>query len=366
MSDLFSSAALGPLTLPHRIMMAPLTRSRADDATDVPSEMAITYYEQRAGASLIIAEATQINPEGKGYIRTPGIYDDAQVKQWKKITDVVHTKKGRIFLQLWHVGRISHTSFQPDGKQPLAPSAIRADVDAFTNDGKEPCSEPRAMTQDDITRTVADYKKAAQLAKDAGFDGVEVHAANGYLINQFLSDGSNHRDDAYGGNDEARAKFLFDVMDAVLSVWDSNCVGIRLSPTGTFNDVSQSDPLAQYSYVIEKLNTLDLAYLHFVERFPGIDVSNEDLAIVNDLRQQWKGFYIANGDYDFLKAKQAVESGHADAVTFGRPYIANPDLAERFKQGAELNEPDHDTFYGGGAEGYIDYPFLGEKKQDAA
>lgn len=360
MADLFSSGKVGQVELRNRIFMAPLTRSRAHDDTDIPADMAVTYYKQRAGAGLIISEATQISPQGKGYIKTPGIYSDDQVAKWREITDAVHAKGGKIFLQLWHVGRISHTHFQPNGDKPLAPSAIKPDVDVFFDDQKQPASEPKAMTKDEITQTVEDFRIGARNAKQAGFDGVEIHAANGYLIDQFLKDKTNQRDDEYGGSLENRMRFLNEIVDAVLGEWDASAVGIRLSPTGNFNDIGDSDPMKAFSYFIDKLNGYQLAYLHMVERFPGLGADNRDLKIQHYLRDLWQGFYIANGDYDYLTGQTAVQSGYADAITYGRPFIANPDLVTRFELGAELNEQDPDTFYGGDEGGYIDYPFLSE------
>ena len=360
MTDLFSTGIVGDTDVKNRIFMAPLTRSRADDATDEPADMSITYYEQRASSGLIVSEATQINPQGKGYICTPGIYTVKQIQKWREINEAVHAKGGKIYLQLWHVGRISHTHFQPEGNKPLAPSAITPDVDVFFDGKKQPASEPQAMTIEQIEQTVEDYRLAAKNAERAGFDGVEIHAANGYLIDQFLRDKTNKRDDEYGGSVENRMRFLSQVTDAVLSVWPAEKVGIRLSPIGNQNDIADSDPLTAFTYYIQRLNDYRLAYLHMVERFPGMPTSNKDLKIQESLRNTWKGFYIANGDYDYLSAQVAVKSGYADAVTFGRPYIANPDLVERFEAGAELNEQDQDTFYGGDEKGYIDYPFMNE------
>lgn len=358
MNDLFSPVKMGSVELKNRIFMAPLTRNRAHDDTDVPTDLAIEYYSQRASAGLIIAEGTQISKMGKGYIKTPGIYSDEQVAKWKEITDAVHSKGGKIFLQLWHVGRISYHSVLPEGEKPLAPSAIRAQAQTFVDGQMVDVSEPRAMTKDDINNLIEEYKTATRNADKAGFDGVEIHSANGYLLNQFICDGSNQRTDNYGGSVENRIRLVNEVVEAVLEVMDAGRVGIRLSPTGTFNDVSDSDPLTTYTALIKQLNQYKLAYVHIVERFPGIDVSNKDLHIVEQLIQQWQGFYIANGDYNLLTAHDAVKSQRADAVAFGRQYIANPDLMERLKAGAALNTPDQNTFYGGGAEGYTDYPFM--------
>lgn len=362
MTDLLSATTLGQMELKNRVFMAPLTRNRADNDSDIPGDLAIEYYAQRASAGLILTEATQISPMGKGYVGTPGIYTREQANKWRQITDAVHAKGGKIFIQLWHVGRISHTDVLPDNQDPVAPSAIRAEAQTFVGGEMVPVSKPRALSLDEIQETVEDYRKAAELAQQAGFDGVEIHAANGYLINQFLCNGSNHRDDEYGGSIEHRCRFLQQVITAVLSVWSPTQVGIRLSPTGTFNDISDSDPLATYSAVIDMLNSAKLGYLHIVEKFPGAESSEEDSKILNELINRWQGFYIANGDYDYDRGQTAIQTGHADAITYGRAFIANPDLPERFAQGAELNEPDQDTFYGGGAEGYTDYPFMdGEK-----
>lgn len=355
---LYSQAVeMGSHTLKNPVVMAPLTRNRAElDGT--PGALAIEYYSQRATAGLIVTEATQISPMAQGYIATPGVYSDAQITAWKKITNAVHAKGGTIFLQLWHVGRISHTSLLPDNAKPVAPSAIQAKSQTFTAEGPVETSMPRELSEAEITETVADYKRAAECAKEAGFDGVEVHAANGYLIDQFLRDGSNKRTDSYGGSVENRSKFLFEVLDAVTSVWSAGSVGIRLSPTGAFNDMKDSDPEALFGSVISKLNTYKLSYLHIVEKFPGIESSSEDLKIVQNLKDQWQGFYIANGDYNQEEGLVALESGYADAISFGRAYIANPDLAERLEANADLNEADASTFYGGDAKGYTDYPYM--------
>lgn len=268
MKDLFKPTSVGAIHVKNRIFMAPLTRSRAVNENDNPNDMAATYYRQRASAGLIVSEATQISPLGKGYLRTPGIYTDEHVKLWKEITDGVHAEGGKMVLQLWHVGRISHTSLLPDNRAPYAPSAIQADVETFTSNGKQRTSKPQAMTQEDIDQTIKDFHHAAQCAKDAGFDGVEVHAANGYLLNQFLCDKTNKRDDKYGGSVQNRARLLFEVLDAVKQAWSSDRIGIRLSPTGQTNDIDDSDPMKIFGYVIDEINKQNLAYLHIVERFP--------------------------------------------------------------------------------------------------
>ena len=354
---LFSPVRLGAIDLPNRVLMAPLTRNRASE-DGVPWEKAQTYYAQRASAGLIIAEATQVTPMGKGYIDTPGIHSDAQRDGWAKVTDAVHANGGRIFLQLWHVGRISHNSLLPEGQTPQAPSALAANTKTFTRNGFEDCSEPHAVTTDEIAGLIEDYRKAARLAKEAGFDGVEIHSANGYLIDQFLQDQTNRRDDEYGGSVENRMRFLREVIGAVTEVWDRDRVGIRLSPLGQANDIGDSDTEGLFGAVYEMLSAEKLAYLHVVEEFYGVDTSDDERDILKRLRSKYDGFYISNGAFDGAKAAETVASGHCDAVTFGRPFIANPDLPEHIRTGAALNEPNQDTFYGGDETGYIDYPFL--------
>ncbi|MDY7024712.1 MAG: alkene reductase [Pseudomonadota bacterium] len=358
MSTLFTSTTVGDINVKNRVFMAPLTRNRAHDADDIPNDLAITYYQQRAEAGLIIAEGTQISPMGKGYVATPGIYSGGQVEQWKKITAAVHAQGGKIVLQLWHVGRISHVDVLPEGEQPLAPSGIQAQAQTFVNGEMADVSAPRMMTQADIKATVNDYRKAAANALKAGFDGVEVHAANGYLLNQFISSYSNQRDDEYGGSVDNRTHIIDEVLGAVVSEIGAGKVGIRLSPTGTFNDMQDDQALENYTKVIELMKHYKLAYMHIVERFPGMQPSEDDLKLLDQLIKQWPGFYIANGDYDKERAQSVIDSGAADAVSFGRPFIANPDLPTRLEQGVELNEPDQSTFYGGGAKGYTDYPTL--------
>lgn len=361
MTSLFEPAKVGSVDVSNRVFMAPLTRNRAN-AQGVPSPLAAEYYAQRASGGLLISEATQISPQGKGYLDTPGIHSDEQVAAWKKITAAVHEKGGKIFLQLWHVGRISHTSLQPEGAAPVAPSAIRAKAQTFTADGFVDVSEPRALILEEIQGVIRDYEIAAKNAMKAGFDGVEVHGANGYLLDQFLHDGSNKRTDQYGGSAENRVRLLREVVEVVVAAVGADKVGVRLSPTGSFNDVRDSDPLSVFGLAIEKLNGYGLAYLHMVEKFPGIENDNQDAKTIKDLRALWKGFYIANGGFDADSAKAIIESGYADAIAFGRPFIANPDLPKRLEIGAALNEPDQSTFYGGGAKGYTDYPFLDEAK----
>ncbi|ATI42546.1 alkene reductase [Pacificitalea manganoxidans] len=361
-TDLFTPISFGRIEAANRVIMAPLTRNRAQDPDGVPNDLMVDYYRQRAGAGVIITEATQISPEGKGYAWTPGIHSDAQVAGWKKITDAVHEAGGKIVLQLWHVGRISHVSLQPDGQKPVAPSAIAAEVQTFDGTQMVDVSEPRALEREEIPRVIADYRKAAENAKAAGFDGVEVHAANGYLLDQFLRDGSNTRDDDYGGSIENRTRLLFDVLDAVTDVWGPHLVGLRLSPFSNANGISDSDPMPLFRHVVEGLAPYDLAFLHMVEGQTGGSRDLEGANSIADLRKLFRGAYIANNGYDREKGIEAVASGAADAVAYGRPFIANPDLPERLKQDAPLNDPDPATFYGGGAEGYTDYPTLNAEK----
>ena len=354
---LFSPIELGDLTLPNRIVMAPLTRNRALPDGDVPHDLNATYYAQRAGAGLIISEGTQISPEGKGYIQTPGIYSKEQVVGWKTVTDAVHNAGGRIFAQLWHVGRISHVSLQPGGQAPVAPSPITAKSQTFVATGFADVSDPRQLDTGEIARVVADYRRAAENAKAAGFEGIEIHAANGYLIDQFLRDSTNKRGDAYGGSPDRRTRFLAEVLEAVTSVYPSKRVGVRFSPFSSFNDISDSDPLTTFGAAITRANDAGLGYVHLVEGETGGPRTFPPNAIAT-LRAKFSGAYMANNAYDRQLAIDAVESGQADLVAFGALFIANPDLVERFRQDAPLNAPDPQTFYGGDAVGYTDYPTL--------
>ncbi len=358
MATLFEPVQLGSLILANRVFMAPLTRNRAH-ADGVPSELAATYYTQRASAGLIVTEATQISAMGKGYINTPGIHSPEQVRAWSRIVEAVHKSGGRIFLQLWHVGRISHTSLLPNNARPVAPSAIRANSQTLIATGLVPVSEPVALTASGIQETLNDYRQAADNAKEAGFDGVEIHAANGYLIDQFLKTGSNRRTDEYGGVASNRVRFLMETVERVLEVWNSAQVGVRISPTGGFNDMSDDNPLETFSVAVARLNGYGLGYLHVVETAQNSKGSSEeDLAMSAHLRTLWKGLYIVNGGYDGLRGECALASGHADAVAYGRAFLANPDLPRRLQLGAALNEPDPTSFYGGDAVGYTSYPAL--------
>lgn len=358
MASLFDPIQLGPLLLANRIFMAPLTRNRAN-ADGVPSELALTYYSQRASAGLIVTEATQVSPMGKGYLNTPGIHSPEQVQGWRHIVEAIHNRGGRIFLQLWHVGRISHTSLLPNNAQPVAPSAVRANSQTLIATGMAPVSEPVALTTAGIKETLDDFHRAAGNAKEAGFDGVEIHAANGYLIDQFLKTGSNQRSDGYGGVASNRTRFLTETVERVLEIWDTGQVGVRISPTSGFNDMTDDDPLETFSVVIERLNGYGLGYLHVVETArSSMGSSEKDLALSAHLRTLWKGLYIVNGGYDGPTGEEALRTGHADAVAYGRSFIANPDLPKRLRLGAALNEPDPTTFYGGGDAGYTSYPAL--------
>jgi len=352
--DVFSPINLGRLQLPNRIVMAPLTRNRAG-AGDVPLPMHATYYRQRATAGLIITEASPISPQGVGYPGTPGIYSEAQIAGWEVVTQAVHAAGGHIFQQLWHVGRISHPDLQPGGAVPVAPSAIRPEGEAVTVTGMQPFVTPRALEQDEIQATVSQYATVARNALQAGFDGVEVHAANGYLIDQFLRDGSNQRTDEYGGSLENRSRFLREVLQAVCEAVGADRVGVRISPENAFNDMRDSQAQETFMSVAGLMSGFGLAYLHVVE---GDMVSGEKNLDYSRIRATFKGVYMANCRYDLARAQQAIAADAADMVSFGVLYIANPDLVERFRRGAELNTPDPETYYGGNEHGYIDYPFL--------
>jgi N-ethylmaleimide reductase len=352
---LLSPVKLGACALPNRVIMAPLTRMRAAD--NIPTELMATYYVQRASAGLIISEATQISTLGAGYPATPGIYNALQIAGWKKITDAVHTANGRIFLQLWHVGRISHPDYH-NGALPVAPSAIAPQGNAVTPAGMKPFVTPRALEANEIKDIVEQYRQAAINALAAGFDGVEIHSANGYLLDQFLRDGSNQRTDNYGGSVENRTRFLLEVTAAVTAVCGAERVGIRFSPSGTFNDMTDSDPTRLFRYVLEQLSHLGLAYVHIVDALDS-DIRHGaqvvDLAV---LRKAYQGAFIVCGGYDKARAEQALADGLADAVAFGQLYIANPDLVERFRLNAPLNPPEPSSYYGGNESGYTDYPVL--------
>lgn len=358
-TDLFQPYALGPLTLANRIVMAPLTRSRALEG-DIPGPLAVTYYTQRASAGLIISEASQISQQGKGYARTPGIYSAEQVAGWREVTEAVHTAGGKIFLQLWHVGRISHPEFQPGGGLPVAPSAIKPEGMVHTSRGKEEMVTPRALETTEIPGIVADYRNAAQNAREAGFDGVEIHAANGYLLDQFLRNKTNQRQDVYGGSIQNRSRFLLEVSDAILSVWSPECIGVRLSPLSTFGDIDDSDPMQLYSYLVQQLAARKLGYLHMIEGNTGGPRDTGRDFDFHALRRSFPNTYLANNCYTRDMALAALESNAADLIAFGRPFISNPDLVARLRDNAPLNELDPSTLYGGDEHGYTDYPFLNQ------
>lgn len=357
---LFQPYDLGPLQLANRIVLAPLTRNRAGTGL-VPSEFAATYYSQRASAGLLITEATQISADAQGYQDTPGLYTPKQIAAWREVTDAVHAKGGKIFVQLWHVGRISHVDLRPDGAAPVAPSAIRAHTKTFVNNGFADVSEPRALGLEELPGIVNDFRQAAANAIVAGFDGVEIHGANGYLLDQFLKDGANQRTDAYGGSVENRARFVLEVVKAVIDEIGAERTGLRISPVSPANAISSSDPQPQFDYLVEQLNALDLVYLHVVEGATGgpRDVAPFDFGA---LRTRFKNTYLANNGYDLELATTRLNDDKADLFAFGRPFISNPDLVERLETGAPLAALDPATLYGGGAKGYIDYQTLAESQ----
>jgi N-ethylmaleimide reductase len=362
-TKLFEPFKLGPITLANRLVMAPLTRNRAV-AGLVPNPLAIEYYGQRASAGLLITEASQVSQQGQGYQDTPGIYSKEQVAGWRKVTDRVHARGGRIFIQLWHVGRISHTSLQHDGGAPVAPSAIRAKGKTYVGGTFADVSEPRALALEEIPGIIESFRRGAANALAAGFDGVEVHGANGYLLDQFAKDGTNKRSDAYGGSIENRARLMLEVTKVVTAEVGAERTGIRISPVTPSNDISDSNPQPLFDYIVDHLNALKLVYMHVIEGATGgaRDIAPFDYA---SLRTRFDGAYIANNGYDFELATKVLAANEADLIAFGKPFLANPDLVERLKRGAPLNAPDRATFYGGSAKGYTDYPVLGEA-MDAA
>jgi N-ethylmaleimide reductase len=353
--DVFSPITVGSIKLKNRIVMAPLTRNRAGEG-NVPREMNVKYYEQRASAGLIITEATPISEMGHGYPATPGIHTEAQIAGWKKVVEAVHAKGGKVVLQLWHVGRISHPSLLPNNALPVAPSAIKPAGKAFTYQGLQDFVTPRALIQEEIPGIVTEYVEATKNALEAGFDGVEIHAANGYLLDQFLRDSTNQRTDLYGGSVENRMRLLLEVTEQVVAIAGGDKVGVRISPLNPFNDIADSNPQALFNHVAEALSSFGLAYLHVVEggmgegKLPAFDFI--------ELRHHFDGAYMANLGYTKAKANAAIAAGHVDLVAFGVPFIANPDLVERFAKDAPLNDPDQKSFYGGTEKGYIDYPTL--------
>ncbi len=359
MPTLFDPIRIGDIDLANRVVMAPLTRNRAGPG-QVPSPLAVEYYRQRASAGLIISEATQVCPEGQGYLDTPGIHSAEQVAGWRRVTDAVHAAGGRIAAQLWHVGRISHVSLQPDGQAPVSSTAKRAETKTLTTDGWVPVSPPRPLRADEIPAVVASYRHAARCAMDAGFDGVEVHGANGYLLEQFLRDSINDRTDTYGGPIESRARLLVEVMQAVAEEIGGGRTGLRLSPVTPANDAGpDSNPQAVYEYAVGELAPLKLAFVEVVEGATGgaRDFAPFDYAA---LRRRFNGPWMVNNGYQRQMAMDIVASGAADLVSFGRPFIGNPDLVRRLREDAPLAAFDRKTLYAGGAKGYTDYPTLDE------
>ncbi len=355
MSEFFDKLKIGNLELDNRIIYAPMTRSRADDE-GVQPDYASEYYSQRASGGLIITEATNISPMAKGYIRTPGIYSEKQVEAWRKITDAVHAKDGKIFMQIFHTGRIALPDFLPeDSKKPVAPSAVKASGQNYTDEGMKEFVEPRALTTEEIAQIVKEFGQAAKRAIRAGFDGVELHGANGYLVQQFLATNTNKRTDKYGGSIENRVRFLFEVLDSMTNEIGSDQTSLRISPGGEFNDIKEDDHDQLYSYVIDKLNKRDLAYIH-------IGTFDDDKNWHPILRPIYNGVYFAGVGFDKESGKKLLADNGADAIVYGKLFLANPDLPKRFKLDAELNEPDSSTFYSPGKKGYIDYPTLEEAK----
>ncbi|MGE3609733.1 MAG: alkene reductase [Bacteriovoracaceae bacterium] len=350
MSALFQKLKIGTLELPNRIVMAPLTRSRAENPGRVPNEIMAKYYAQRASAGLILTEATSVDPMGVGYANTPGIWSKDQVEGWKHVTQAVHEKGGRIFLQLWHVGRISDPVFL-NGEKPVAPSAIKPAGHVSLVRPQKEYETPRALELNEISKIVEAFRKGAENAKLAGFDGVEIHGANGYLLDQFLQDGTNKRNDQYGGSVENRARFFLEVTDAVISIWGADRVGVHIAPRGDAHDMKDSNPKETFGYLARELGKRKIAFI-FAREYQGPD------SLGAFLKKEFSGVYIANEKFTKESAEKAIETGYADAVSFGVPFICNPDLPRRLRENAPLNSPDFTTFYGGGEKGYTDYPSL--------
>ena len=361
---LLQSYKLGNITLKNRIVMAPMTRSRADNDKKVPTKMHVEYYTQRAGAGLIISEGSQVSERAVGYVNTPGMHTSEQVEGWKKVTEAVHEKDGKIFMQLWHVGRISHPKFH-NGEKPLAPSAVNPKAKVYTPQGFEETTEPKEMTIQEIQETIQDFKHASKMAKDAGFDGVEIHSSNGYLFHQFFNKNANHRTDDYGGNIPNRARFFFDVLEAVSEVWPENQIGCRFNPSlhKTFGIIASEESIATFDYIIEKLNAYDLAYVHLSEPFTDVsDVPYLETEIAKHYRKIYKGTLMINNGFDRESGNKVIEEGDADLVSYAKLFISNPDLPKRFENKWPLAEYDQDTFYTPGEKGYTDYPPYEEEK----
>ena len=370
--SLFQPYRLGPFNLPYRIVMAPLTRSRARQPGNVPSSLAACYYAQRASAALIVSEATQVSMQGQGYAWTPGIHSREQVEAWHRVTGAVHQANGLIFNQLWHVGRISHPALQPDNMLPVAPSAIIPQGKAFIeNDRGEselvPFVRPRALNIEEIPYVVVQYERAARNAQTADFDGVEIHAANGYLLDQFIQTGTNRRTDAYGGAVENRARLLLEIAEALMPIWGPDRIGVRLSPLGRLNDISDDHPEATFGYIAERLSDYGFAYLHIVnpameQMQNGKEPDSRALSMVELIRKKYKGTLIVAGGFQADTAARWLREGKADLIAFGRKFIANPDLPERLRLGGPFNIDDPTTYYGGGEKGYTDYPSLAQER----
>jgi N-ethylmaleimide reductase len=357
---LLSSIRVGPLVIPNRVWMAPLTRSRAG-VERVPNALMAEHYRQRASAGLIISEATQISEQGIGYPDTPGIQTPEQVDGWRLVTRAVHDAGGRIVCQLWHVGRFSHPVFQPGGELPVAPSAINPGGEARTADGPKARVTPRALELVEFPRIIEDYRHAARRAKDAGFDGVELHGANGYLPDQFLRDSSNHRTDRYGGSVANRCRFLLEAAEAIIDVWGADRVGVRLSPSGIYNGMTDSDPRGTFAHAVRELAARRVGYLHVMEAMPGASALDPPIP-VSFFRPMYDGALVTNGGFTFEKGKAYLREGWCDAIAFGKLFISNPDLPERFRRfgsDAPLTPWDQSTFYTPGSKGYTDYPALG-------
>ena len=353
MNTLFSSYRLGDLTLNNRMVMAPMTRNRASES-GAPTAIMVEYYQQRATAGLIVSESAPVSQQGVGYPHTPGLFDTEQSTGWSRVVNAVHSEGGRIFAQLQHCGRISHPSHQKDGSVPVAPSAVRPKGHSVTTAGYQDFVTPRALDTGEMAEVVGQFKVAAKYALDAGFDGIEVHGANGYLIDQFLRDGTNQRADAYGGSIGKRLRFLHEVLDAVTEIFPSDRVGLRLTPENSFNDMADSAPQAHFEYIVSSIAEHGLAYLHILE---GDMTGTQKQVDYRKLRELFRGVYIANNGYDKCRAQETLESGDADLVAFGAPFLANPDLVRRYREDLPLNNVDQTTFYGGDATGYTDYPF---------
>jgi N-ethylmaleimide reductase len=369
---LFQPYRLGPFNLPHRIVMAPLTRSRASQPGNVPNSLAACYYAQRASAALILSEATQVSMQGQGYAWTPGIHSREQVEAWRRVTKAVHEANGLIFSQLWHVGRISHPALQPDNVLPVAPSAIIPEGKAFIENERGegelvPFVRPRALNIEEMPYIVGQYERGARNARTADFDGVEIHAANGYLLDQFIETGTNRRTDAYGGLVENRARLLFEVAEALMPIWGPDRIGVRISPLGKLNDIHDDNPEATFGCIAERLSDYGLAYLHIVN--PAMDQMQSGqqpepraLGMAEMIRKKYKGTLIVAGGFQADTAERWLQEGRADLIAFGRKFIANPDLPERLRAGGPFNVDDPTTYYGGGEKGYTDYPSLAQDR----